>query len=680
MTLSEAVSASPKAQVLLCHSEGQREVAAALFPAMVAVYVNGADDWHALQGRSVVAFSQALADAALPHAASLKLISVEIPRPPPPHPLRWAKAVAVPYPEQPAPATAGTSVALTLPEASPTPPMPSAGADHHQHFNEYDAVMAALASVGGAHHTQDDEPPPLPPEEPYTRPERSWEPSDGFPPPVDWWSEDGELALLPTIEQHMLPPMLWEYIHDQAALRGVDPVQPALQCLLALSGAMHNSHGIRPKPGEPDYVERPVLWGATVGNPSCKKDAGQAIAIAPLVALDTEMRKAVALKMQTFNDAQARYTDELTAWRKGKQLDPRPIAPEPVQSDRLLVDNFTLEGLRGVLEHNSRGKVLVAVPELAGVFGNADAFSNNRGASKDMPMLLRLYESRQMMVDRAAPAPPVFIKSWAASIAGAIQPSVLGRIVQKMNLTEDGMLARFLLVISRAGNAGQERPLDRAAADRYRSAVTKLAAMQPGAHPCNLSPEAQEVRAELLRWVYRTAGTLPDGLAAAVGKYEGAFARLALVMHAADCADAGCAVIAPEVSVDVAERVRHLIQGLLFPHAARFYVDLSQGVAHAKHPQTVAAYILATGAMQLTVSQLWRSVSMWRHLDERQRRDTLQSLQETGWLGGKQGPNYPVNPLVHQLFPERASLELERRRNFAETLAANKARTPGEDD
>mgnify|MGYP001567936612 CR=1 FL=1 len=131
--------------------------------------------------------------------------------------------------------------------------------------------------------------------------------------------------------------------------------------------------------------------------------------------------------------------------------------------------------------------------------------------------------------------------------------------------------------------------------------------------------------------------------------------------------------------MDTALRVRSLIQGLLFPHAARFYVDLSQGVAHVKHPQTVAAYILATEASRITVSQLWRSVSMWRHIEERQRRDALQSLQDAGWIGQKQGPDYAVNEAVHSLFAERAAIELERRRSYAETLAANKARVPGED-
>ena len=64
------------------------------------------------------------------------------------------------------------------------------------------------------------------------------------------------------------------------------------------------------------------------------------------------------------------------AWRKGKQVGIRPQPPASVPMDRLFVDNFTLEGMRGVLEHNSRGKVLVAVSELAGVFGNADAQYN----------------------------------------------------------------------------------------------------------------------------------------------------------------------------------------------------------------------------------------------------------------------------------------------------------------
>ena len=253
-----------------------------------------------------------------------------------------------------------------------------------------------------------------------------------------------------------------------------------------------------------------------------------------------------------------------------------------------------------------------------------------------------------------------------------------------MNMTEDGMLARFLIVISRPGNAGQERAVDREALERYRSLVGRIVAMLPGAQPCHLSPEAQGVRTELLAWIYRLAGSgaLPDGIAAAVGKYEGSFARLCLVMHAAECADAGLPVIATEVSVNTAERVRALILDLLYPHAMRFYRGISEGgEGHMRAPALVAGYILATRCERLTQTQLWRYVSVWRQLEPRERREALNALQEAGWLGGRSDNAYTVNPEAHALFPEQAQIEADRRARYAAILdeKLGRVREPGED-
>ncbi len=158
MTLADAIGQAPGKQVLLCTNEQQCEQAAALFPACVAVYPNGADDWPALGGRSVVAFSEQLAQAAAPHAAALKLIAVEIPTPPPRQPLAWAKAHARPY--QPAPAQAQDG-SRDLPPESPA--LPELGADPIQ-----DAPQSRQSDAG---------PPPLsdsdfPPEASTQRPRK----------------------------------------------------------------------------------------------------------------------------------------------------------------------------------------------------------------------------------------------------------------------------------------------------------------------------------------------------------------------------------------------------------------------------------------------------------------------------------------------------------------------------
>lgn len=704
--MSGTQESKPK-QVLVCASQEQLEAVAPLFPSLEARYVNGGD-WTFLEGRRAVVFGWANAHFANAYADECVVLPEAMPEDFGGHgsALRWAQKVKVPYKQDAKNASPQVAERTPDPEAgkvaegssSSTPPdargdapkaAPQVVREPKAHSVEpAEAALAEMEASGGGGRkpprkppetlADDDVPAPFPEDE---APRSGvWEQSlDGWPTPVDFWGD--ETGFMPTVEPDMLPGWLMDYVADQAALRGVDPVQPALQCLLAFSGALHNSHGLRPKPGEADYIERPVLWGATVGNPSTKKDAGQAIALAPLIPLDVEMRRRTAQLMQDRADADHAYQEALAAWRKGKQVGPRPVAPEPVPMDRLLVDNFTLEGLRGVLEHNSRGKVLVAVSELAGVFGNADAFTNNKGASKDMPMLLRLYQSASMIVDRAPPAPPVFVKSWAASIAGAIQPNIFHRVVQKMHLTDDGMLPRFLLVLSKNASAGEERPADYRAAENYKRVVALLVSMLPAPQPCNLSPEAQGVRRELLGWIYRIAGSgaLTDGLASAVGKFEGAFARLCLVLHAAECAHASLPVIAPEVSEATAVRVRTLLLKLFYPHAAKFYADLGTETNYLKIPALIAAFILHERVGELNATMLWRGLSSWRHLDKRQRDDALRTCCESGWLRKRGETVYIVNPTVHELFVMQRDREDARRERLTAIMREKMGREAGED-
>ena len=335
-------------QVILCRSAEERERVALLFPRMEAVYANGETDWPALRGRKVVCMGDELAHFANGYAAECKVIHAQIPSDLlPDAALQWAKANARPYNEIPASIPASNPAPQVA--ASPTPPGDKAAdneeaAGHHSPAPPPpaeagpDNTPSAPAQEGKESPQSAAEPPPwhdLPADDgapvgPLPRYGEAYDGPDDWPAPMDFWG--GESQPLPIATSDMASAWLWDYTQDQAALRGVDPVQPTLQCLLAISGALHNSISLRPKRGEPDYIERPVLWGATVGAPSTKKDAGQAIAIAPLIALDTEMRRDTAKRMQEHSDLDAQYQDALAAWRKNKGVGERPSEPEPVAS------------------------------------------------------------------------------------------------------------------------------------------------------------------------------------------------------------------------------------------------------------------------------------------------------------------------------------------------------------
>ena len=225
--------------------------------------------------------------------------------------------------------------------------------------------------------------------------------------------------------------------------------------------------------------------------------------------------------------------------------------------------------------------------------------------------------------------------------------------------------------------------MDQRAKDAYFRMVRMAVDLHAGEQPCNLSPEAQAVRAVLLKWIYKTAGNgdITDGLAAAVGKFEGSFARLCLVFHAAECAHAGMPVIAQEVSEATALRVQALILQLFYPHAARFYRDLIPAGRYTKLPQLVAGYILGTGTKRLTSTALWRHLSAWRQISPRDRRDAIQGLCEAGWLRERSKTIHEVNPAAHQAFSVQAGIEAARREHYAALLAEKlgRTRTAGED-
>lgn len=512
--------------------------------------------------------------------------------------------------------------------------------------------------------------------------EQHWERhSIEWPEPADFWRG---YAGVPEIEPRWLPECIGPYVLGQAALKGVDPAQVALNAVVAISGALHNSIGIRPYAGEEDYIERPILWGACVGNSSVKKGAAQDIVMGRLRELDLEMRRSAATRLQARRDEQQVYEQRLATWvresAKGPGAGERPLAPEPIEQDRLLVENFTMEGLRSVLEFNARGKVFGCFDEIASLFGNLDAYSAQRGAGKDAPLLLKLYESKAGMFDRAAPAAPIYIKSFAASILGGIQPATLSRIVSRLSMTENGLLQRFMLVMAKPTMPPNRRLADGEARLRWTQMIDRLVEMRAGVAPVRYSEEAQAVAEDLTSWVYRGARVAAtDGLAAAMGKFEGLFHRLSLCYHAAKCADMGRDTLTDAVSGDTALRVAGFIREFLFHHTRSFYAEMEASSPSFNPLRSVAAMILAQNLNDFTTTHLWRNWFGWRKLEPALRKNVLAGLCESGWTRKRSDTAFIVNPLVHERMADRAAIERAKREEDAQAIAQMRERAAGQD-
>lgn len=629
-------------QILLCEDGAQLTRFAALFPKLETRL---GLDYASLEGRRVVCLAPHMAPLAVGYAAQVKVVKAEMPQLADKEISAWLKENLIIY--SPTKDSPPQSVSAGSPPADSPPPLRSgAGEPDPQGVAGARAQgVAGDGQIGQGWH----------------------DPTGEWPAPVDFW-HDG--VAVPDIDARYLPECIGAFVFDQADLKGVDANQIALNAVVACSGALDNSIGLRPYAGEPDYIEKPVLWGACVGNSSVKKGAAQDAVMGRLRELDIEMRRKTALIMQERKDDAQVYEAKLAAWirenSKGGPAGERPSAPEPVDSPRLLVENFTMEGLRGVLEHNGRGKVFGCFDEIASLFGNLDAYSAQRGANKDAPQLLKLYESKAGIFDRAPPAPPVYIKSWAASIVGGIQPGPLQRTVERQGFAENGMLQRFMLAVAKPAKIPQKRDTGGESLMRWNHCIEELVAMRPNPEPVRYSEGAQMVMESFTRWIYEAAAIgASDGLTSAIGKFEGLFHRLCLVFHCAKSADAGTGHPLPEVSEDTAQRVDGFIREFLFYHTRYFYRELETSSPHYNPIKSIAGLILAQSLNTLTVTHLWRHWSGWRKCQAPARREIMQGLCEAGWLRKRSETSYAVNPSVHSLLAERAEQERVKRAEYA---------------
>jgi hypothetical protein len=498
-------------------------------------------------------------------------------------------------------------------------------------------------------------------------------PSSEWPTPADPQLLDS----LPPIKAEWLPVEIADFVLDQSAVKGVDPVQIALCSLVACAGAVTDSIKLQVKAGDTTWLESARLWGAVVGDPSTKKGPALAVVTERLWSIDAGLRKSAEQKLleheadlQVFNARMANYA-RMAA--KGEQCE-RPVRPARPIMPRLLADDATVEGLRDVLADNPRG-ILVVKDELAGWFGAMDAYSGG-AADKDRPAWLQTYNGGPRIIDRQG-GRMIFAPNWSCSILGGIQPSIMQRIALRMG--EDGMLQRFMVVISGAATLGEERSPDMGALERWGSIVTRLVAMRPADEPCKLAYGAQILRTKASRWIYERFATesVPGPMTGYIMKWEGLFPRLMLTYHLIAAAAAGLDKPEPIIGEDTARRVWAFMQEVLLPHATTFYRSVSGAARFLLPYQAICLLILARGWTEVKLSDLWHGWHGWRQLEsDKHRNEVIAHLIESGWLRkAAHEKHYFVNPAVHKLYASYGDKERERRaRKRGEIEAAKRRR------
>jgi Protein of unknown function (DUF3987) len=322
--------------------------------------------------------------------------------------------------------------------------------------------------------------------------------------------------------------------------------------------------------------------------------------------------------------------------------------------------------------------VLVRQDELSEFLANLDRYRAG-GSGGDRGAYLRLYNGGAFAVDRVKRG-TLTIPNWSATFLGGVQPEPIQRIAREA--ADDGLLQRFMFVVPGPGVPSADRSPDAAARARYEALFGHLIRKKRPARPAGapaptvvLHPDAhahREAVDELADLMKAMPDTSPK-LRSALGKWPGLFARLTVVYHLVDVADAelrgdGGAVDPREVPPATAGRVAAYMREVVLPHLLRadavMYLTPQTG-----HARWIAGHVLAHGLERVTKRDIVRGYGPLKPTEHQQQiAGVMESLVTMAWLAPEPSANatkaptaWRVNPKVHVVFAERAKREKERR-------------------
>ncbi len=452
-----------------------------------------------------------------------------------------------------------------------------------------------------------------------------------------------------------------------------------------------------PAPIEP-YVwkEKPILWGAVVGDPSSGKGPALDIALHKFYKIASALRQKDEAAWEQYDKDCKVHEKRMQKWyaeQASVKTDlQEPQAPTKPPRERLWTDDVTKEVVAKLLTENPRGKIAIVKDELASWFGGFDAYGTGK-SDKDRPDWLSFYESKERYVDRAMEGRSYHVPSWGGIILGGIQPEVLARVQGKLGA--DGMLQRFQIIVARAKRQVPKRAADAEAVKDWNRILENLAALQPGAHPIMLSAEAAAYMDEQVQWIAESmqAGFAPS-IVAALGKWEGLFGRLMITSHCIECAAQGLGHPSPQVSLRTAEQAWGWMRWILWPNAVRFYQGATDQGEEFKSGKAFAEYVLARDVRRIRPHRL---TAQWSHYRDNYktimaRREFWARSEHLGWVrplgqldrNSSLASEYEVNPLAfdgrfsEQSATAQASVTRYRKAMHPAMLAAQ-GRQPGED-
>jgi hypothetical protein len=481
--------------------------------------------------------------------------------------------------------------------------------------------------------------------------------NDGWPEPLDVFGD--MLCLEPALRRELLPRSIADWAWDEADRLGVDPSMLAIPACGVVAAAIDNRIQIQPMEHNTGWLERALLWLLMIAPPGGRKTPAMNKATEPLRGIEQEHRKQYALQKAEYDDAMDVYK---AALKKGEPVD-RPVKPTEL---RFTINGITMEKLGEIEEANEHG-LLAFYDEIAAFVAGLNAYRN--GAGPDRQAALALWNGVEgYQVDRKAAGSSYNVPLWGACLLGGVQPDKLRAMVVKNNLTDDGLLQRFLSFTGETYGRGVDRAPDYEARQRYHGCVRALAGFGPGttgfpADAITLSPEARPYwdRFEALCQSLAREKMLPAALRDHFSKAAGLGARLMLTFHMVECTGSFPAVInIRTVSGATAKRACTLMKEYFIPHALRMYrefcTDYDDGTDLLRR---VGRVILASDKDTITDRDVYRGNSaLAGTMMAGPRSQAMAAFAGYGWVRPAVD-GWLINPKLERFAEQRAHARAE---------------------
>ncbi|MGD0106526.1 MAG: DUF3987 domain-containing protein [Rhodopila sp.] len=510
-----------------------------------------------------------------------------------------------------------------------------------------------------------------------------------WPEPLDFLA-DAEATGAPELKPDHLPEAIVPFVFDTAARMGVDPAAIALAALVSLASVMDDEWCIQPKQNDDTWTENPRLWGAIVGDPSILKSPIVKATTAPIDKMEAEARERHEHDMR-------QHRCQMKVW-KSEGSDPAN-EPKARPLDRYLVEGTTTEAISEVLRDDPKatqrapaGKVLIRQDEMSEWVAGFDRYRPGGGGGADRGAYLRLYNGGRYTIDRVNRG-TFAVRNWSACVLGGIQPGPIRQIAK--DAADDGLLQRFCYCVPARQVRGEDRRPDAAALARYGALFPALAALHPGrgfkgeGRRVVLDADGHQQRLRILD-LGEALAAMPDTserFKSALGKWPGLWARITLVFHLIDVADArarGEVGNVGNVARGSAATATRYMRDILLPHQMRAEAVMFSTV-QTGHARWIAGFILSQGCERISTRDL---VQAYRPLRAPERRreliEIMASLEVMGWVMAEPPPDgrpiiiaWKINPKVSGVFAERAKRERTDReatkQRIHETLVRHRA-------